>query len=342
MGDILSQSEVNSLLSGLTGEDVESDVTMDFGTDTEEEDYDESVAPYDFSSQDRVIRGRMPTLEIITERFSRMFRANLSAMIRRVVDIEVASVDMVKFAEFHNSLPVPSSIHIFRMEPLRGHKILVFESQLAYNLIESYFGGQTLGHMKIEGREFTNIETRIVEKMVHTALKDLDEAWKPIYKINPNYIRSEVNPKFAAIVLPTDLVVVIRFALDIEGIGGFMILCIPYASIESIRNLLYASVQTDESEGDDSIWKNKLHKSTMDLSVDLTIELGSTKITTEKLMSLEVGDVIVLDQSPSEPFVGKVGKIPKFLGIAGIRQGNKSFRIDSRVTPKQKKKMAIK
>jgi len=330
VGDILSQDEVDNLLRGLTGGDIE--------TTTEEvEEIEDDVLAYDFTSQDRIIRGRMPTLEIITERFSRMFRANLSSMIRKVVDIEVASVDMVKFAEFHNSLPVPSSLHIFRMEPLRGYEILVFESQLAYNLIECYFGGQSIGHMKIEGREFTLIENKIIEKMVRIALEDLAEAWKPIYKINTNYVRSEVNPKFAAIVLPTDLVIVIRFALDLEGVGGFMILCIPYASVETIRNILYASFQTDEVEQTDARWKDRLRKRVTELQVNLTVELGTTQITTEKLMHLEVGDVLLLDKGPADLLTAKIGGVKKFEGKPGIKQGNKSFMIEKRIIKEKEK-----
>jgi len=334
MGDILSQDEVDNLLRGLTGGELETNNIMDI--DDHEEIEEDDVLAYDFTSQDRIIRGRMPTLEIITERFSRMFRSNLSSMIRKVVDIEVASVDMVKFAEFHNSLPVPSSLHIFRMEPLRGYEIFVFESQLAYNLIECYFGGQSIGHMKIEGREFTLIENKIIEKMVKIALKDLAEAWKPIYKINTMYVRSEVNPKFAAIVLPTDLVIVIRFALDLEGVGGFMILCIPYASVETIRNLLYASFQTDEVDEGDSLWKRRLRESVMDLEVDFVVELGTTQITTERLMHLEVGDVLLLDKGPADFLLSKIGGKAKFDGRPGIKQGNRSYMIERRIENEKK------
>ncbi|CAN2039382.1 flagellar motor switch protein FliM [Candidatus Magnetomoraceae bacterium gMMP-15] len=328
MGDILSQDEVDNLLKGLTSGDIE--------TTVEESEEAEDVLSYDFTSQDRIIRGRMPTLEIITERFSRMFRANLSSMIRKVVDIEVASVDMVKFAEFHNSLPVPSSLHIFRMEPLRGYEIFVLESQLAFNLIECYFGGHNIGNLKVEGREFTLIESKIIEKMVKIALNDLLEAWKPIYKIKTNYVRSEINPKFAAIVLPTDLVIVIRFALDLEGVGGFMILCIPYASVETIRNVLYASFQTDEVEAVDSLWKDRLKTSAMDLSVDMVVELGNTYINTERLMHLEEGDVLLLDKGPADLLIGKIGGVSKFMGHPGVRQGNKSFKIEKRYDEEKK------
>ena len=239
MGDILSQNEVDSLLSGLSEGKVEteSDVAPDA----------EGVRTYDFTGQERVIRGRMPTFEVINERFSREIRSSISSLLHTTIDVATETMETMKFAEFGRSLPVPTSLHVFRMEPFRGYVLLVFESQLVFNLIDTFFGGQGMGNAKVEGREFTAIEDVMIKKVVTACLKDLESAWSPVEKIEAVYVRSEVNPQFATIVPPTDLVIVVKYEVELEQSTGNISLCIPYAMIEPIRNILSSGFQSPGS-----------------------------------------------------------------------------------------------
>ncbi len=242
MSQVLSQEEVDALLRGVTDGEIETEV---------EYVADESgIVPYDLTSQERIIRGRMPTLDIINQRFSRLFRNSLSSALRKVLDISAVSTDTVKFGEFVKSLPVPASLHIFKIEPLRGFALLVAESKLVFALVDTFFGGSGEAKMKIEGRDFTTIEQRMIKKVVLMVLADLEAAWKPVHNIKMTYVRSEVNPQFAAIVPPTDVVVVIMFEVELDSVNGTLTVCLPYSTIEPIIGKLRAGFQSDQLEVD--------------------------------------------------------------------------------------------
>ncbi|MBW1697454.1 MAG: flagellar motor switch protein FliM [Deltaproteobacteria bacterium] len=323
MGDILTQQEVDSLLSGLSEGKVEAE------TDVPTEPV-EGVRPYDFIGQEKVIRGRMPTFEVINERFTREIRSSISNLLHTTIDIATESMETVKFSEFGRSLPVPTSLHVFRMEPLRGHVLLVLESQLVFNLIDTFFGGNGDGKAKVEGREFTAIEEVMIHKVVNACLKGLETAWAPVEKIEAVYVRSEVNPQFAAIVPPTDLVIVVKFEVELEQSTGIISLCLPYAMIEPIRNKLASGFQSDAMEVD-HVWQRRVKEIILDSRVDLTVLLGSTEITGERLIHLKVGDVIQLDQSADETLVAMVEGVPKLKGYAGIQRGFQAFKVEEKI-----------
>ena len=324
MSKVLSQEEVDSLLRGMSDGDieVETDVAID----------DSGVIPYDLTNQDRIIRGRMPTLEIINDRFARLFRTTISSTLRKVVDVSTTSVDMIKFGEFMRSLPVPTSLHIFKMEPLRGHAILVIESRLVFNLVDSFFGGDGQSDVKIEGRDFTAIELRLTRKVVMLALGDMQRAWAPVHELQMDYARAEINPQFASIVPPTDLVVVIKFELEMEHNSGNITVCIPYSTIEPIRGKLYAGFQSDQLEVD-HVWMERFRKRLHEAELEMRVVLGTTEIRGKDLLNLEVGDVIQLDQDVTVPLLGVVQGIPKFKGVPGLRAGSKAFQVTEFITP---------
>ena len=326
MSEILSQEEVDSLLSGLSAGKVE--IEPD---EPDEERGDISL--YDFTSQDKVIRGRMPTLDIINERFAREVRASMSNLLHTTVDISSESLDTLKFSEFGRSLPVPTSLHVFRMEPLRGHALVVLESQLVFNLIDTFFGGKGTGKARIEGREFTSIEEVMVRKVVLACLKDLETAWAPVEPVKTTLVRSEVNPQFAAIVLPTDLVIVTRFEVELEQSAGTLIVCLPYAMIEPLRGKLSAGFQA-ETEDIDLAWQNRLKEIILESTVHLKVILGSTEITGERLIHLKAGDVIQLDQDADESLLGLIENIPKLKGMAGIQRGFQAYKIIKKLVTK--------
>ena len=274
MNQILSQDEVDALLQGVTGGEIDSPLG---GADEEESSDDGGIVPYDLTSQERIIRGRMPTLEIIHQRFSRTFRSAISAMLRRVVDVALVSTDMIKFGEFLKTLPVPTSLHIFKMEPLRGFALVVLETKLVFALVDVLFGGTARTQVKVEGRDFTPIETYIIKRIVLKLLEDLHTAWRPVHELNIEYSRSEVNPQFAGIVPPSDLVVVVTFEMEIEDQQGNLSFCIPYSMIEPIRAKLHAGFQSDRLEVDHA-WLNRLQERIMGAEVSLVSTLGKAKI----------------------------------------------------------------
>lgn len=318
MSKILSQDEVDALLTGISKGDVP--------TGTAEPKVSGEIAPYDFTSQDRIIRGRMPTLEIINQRFVRTFRTTLSTQLRKVVDISAASTAIVKFGEFLKTMFVPTSLHIFRMDPIRGQALLVLESNLVFSLIEAFLGGKGMKGIKIEGRDFTNIENRIIRKVVDAALADYEKAWNPVYSVSIRFSRSEVNPQFVGVVPTTDLVVVISFEVEMEASAGKLIVCIPYGCLEPIRNLLQAGFQSGQPEVD-LAWMERFRDRIIETPVNITAELGRTRIKGKDVLALEVGDVLLLDRNATGELDVRVEGVLKFRGYPGVFKGNRAIKI---------------
>ncbi len=323
MSEILSQDEVDSLLAGLDSGDVETETEVP-------EPEPEGITTYDFTSQDKVVRARMPTFDVINERLSREIRASMSTLLRTNVDVSVNPLDTLKFSEFVRSLPVPTSLHVFRMEPLRGHGLVILDSQLVYNLIDSFFGGAGLGAARVEGREFTAIEEVMIKKVVVACLKNVETAWLPIESVKTSLIRSEMNPQFAAIVLPTDLVIVTRFEIELEQAAGTLVICLPYSMIEPLRAKLASGFQA-ETEEIDLTWRKRLEEIILSSMIELRIQLGTTEISGERLIYMQEGDVIQLDSDAKDMLTGYIGKLPKLRGYAGVRRGMQAFRIEEKI-----------
>ena len=270
----------------------------------------------------------MPTLDIINDRFAKIHRIWLSGALRRMLDINVCQAEMIKFGEFIRTLPVPTSLHILKMEPLRGHVLFMIESRLIFNLVDCFFGGTGKGSYKIEGRDFTSIEYRVINKVVKQVLQDLDQAWQPISAVSFGFVRSEVNPQFATIIPPTDVVIVVRFELEMDRMMGRMALVLPYSTIEPIRSKLYASFQSDQLEVD-AEWIVRLRKLLHDVPVELSVELGSTFLKGEELMNMEIGDIIMLDSDANMPLLAKVEGVPKLRVTPGICRGYMACQVQS-------------
>jgi flagellar motor switch protein FliM len=320
MEKILSQDEVDALLRGLSDGDIE--------TTQETAPVQEDIRSFDLANQDKIVRGRMPTLDIINDRFAKIHRIWLSGALRRMLDINVCQAEMIKFGEFIRTLPVPTSLHILKMEPLRGHVLFMIESRLIFNLVDCFFGGTGKGSYKIEGRDFTSIEYRVINKVVKQVLQDLDQAWQPISAVTFGFVRSEVNPQFATIIPPTDVVIVVRFELEMDRMMGRMALVLPYSTIEPIRSKLYASFQSDQLEVD-AEWIVRLRKLLHDVPVELSVELGSTFLKGEDLMHMEIGDIIMLDSDANMPISAKVEGVPKLRVTPGICRGYMACQVQS-------------
>ena len=317
MSKILEQDEVDALLRGLSGGDVE--------TESDLPDDDTGVVSFDLANQDRIIRGRMPVLEIVNDRFARLATNALANTMRKRVDINPISIDMSKFGDFMRSLPVPTSISIFKMDPLRGNAILVVDSRLVFALVESFFGGSG-SQPKVEGRDFTPIEQAIVDRVVKIALANMEDSWKPVHEVHIEMVRSEVNPQFAAIVPPSDVVIVVTFEVELENAIGSLICCLPYATMEPIRSKLHASFQSERLEVD-HVWMNRFKERLMETPVEMLVRMGRTTITGRQLLDLELGDIMLLDTDEDDLLEAEVEGVRKFHGLPGRVKGNKAFKV---------------
>ena len=223
-----------------------------------------------------------------------------SSALRKVIDVSSFSVDMIKFGEFMRSLPVPTSLHIFKAEPLRGHGIMVIETKLVFNLVDNFFGGSGRSFIKIEGRDFTAIENQLINKVIQMALKDMEKAWTPVHPLSLSFVRSETNPQFASVVPPTEVVIVIKFEVELEQSVGTLIICLPYSTIEPIRSKLYAGFQSDQLEVDHA-WIDRFIAQVRQAEVEITVELGHATMSANELLHLKEGDVVLLNRDYMDP-----------------------------------------
>ncbi len=322
MSQVLSQDEIDALLQGVGGGEVE--------TETDQPLDDGEFQSYDLTSQERIIRGRMPTLEIINQRFARTFRTSLSTLLHKVIDVTPLVSDMMKFGEFLKTIPVPASIHLFKMEPLRGMALVIVESKLVFSLIDMFFGGGGRDTVKVEGRDFTAIEERVVRKVVEASLVCMEDAWSPIEDIRFSFVRSEINPQFVTIVPSSDVVILSTFTLEMEEFSGSITVCIPYSLVEPLRNKLYTGFQSERLEVDVT-WLRRLVNRLVTAEVDISANLGTTEITSRQLLDMKVGDVIPLRQDSTELMKVYVEQCFKYRAIAGTSKGSKAVMLKQRV-----------
>lgn len=339
MNQVLSQSEVDALLNavsegsleagaagaaggaGGTGDGPSGGGVWGAGQAPEVE-----YTPYDLTNQDRVIRGRMPTLDIIYERFVRLFRMSLSNSLRKIATISIISTDLLKFGEFVNTLPIPSCMCIMRFESLHGPALLVFESKLAYALVDSFLGGTDRPFTKIEGKEFTRIELSIMRKVMEMAVHDLEEAWAPVHKTDISFVRTEVNPQFVGVVPPSDVIISTVFEVELENASGTIALVMAYSTIEPIKNKLNASFQTESDHGDRE-WTSKIEQHLQNAQASVVVNLGTADISVGDLVNLNVGDVIPLKQDADGELDLLVEGVPKYKCIFGVSRGNRAVQV---------------
>ncbi len=318
MNQVLTQDEINALLRGLTDGDIE--------TDEFDSQQVEGIRKYDLASQERIIRGRMPTMELIHDRFARSFRTQLSKFLGRSCFINVGGIEIVKFGLFMKKLPLPSSLHIYRMPPLQGYALLVVSTPLVFAIVDSLFGGNGTGKVKIEGREYTAIETRLIGKVVMMALEVLKDAWAPIHPVDFVYVRSEFNPLAIAIVPPTDVVIIVTIEVELEQESTTITFCTPYSTIEPLRQKLSTGFQSTRLEVDRTIIQ-RMERNVRGTNINLSVELGNGTISTRDALELKVGDIIPLEQCPSEEALIKVEGVPKYRGFVGSSKGNRAVRM---------------
>ena len=331
MSDLLSQAEIDALLNGMGGGD------LDLGGDEDGEDaavYSEEVVEemkergvvrsYDLVHQERIVRGRMPTLEMINERFARMLRVSLFQFLRRSAEIYISGIQIKKFSEFTQGLLVPTSLSVIRVNPLRGKALIVMDPSLIFTAVDNYFGGGGFfENAPSEGKEFTNTEMRIVALIVDLIFKDQREAWKPVLGLDFEYLSSEINPRFANIIEPTELIVVSTVHVDLEGGGGDIHIALPYSMLEPIRDLL--DVINNNNDDVDENWYDSLYHEVMRVGIPINSLLVQKNMSIRSVLQLKKGDVIPIEMPE---FVAlNAANVPIFKGKVGVSDGNYAIQI---------------
>jgi flagellar motor switch protein FliM len=313
--DILSQEEVDALLRGVSGETDQAPVEQESA----------GVRLYDIGRQERIVRGRMPTLELVNERFARLLRIGLYNFMRKSAEISVGPVRVLKFSEFVRNLVVPTNLNRVQVTPLRGMALMVFEPTLVFQVVDSLFGGHGRFHTRVEGRDFTQTEMRVVQRLLKVVFEEYAKSWKPIVALDFEYVRSEMNTQFANIATPTEVVVATSFGIDLGAGGGDFHLCMPYAMLEPIREVIYSSIQADRAEADDR-WVSLMSDQVYAAQVELVANLAHADVTIGQLMALQTGDVISLDLP--DVVIGEVDGVPVVEGKYGVRNGQYALKVE--------------
>ena len=312
--DLLSQDEIDALLHGVDDGAIDTDIESEPG----------AIKSYDLTSQDRIVRGRMPTLEMINERFARYTRISMFNLMRRSADVAVGGVQVMKFGEYVHSLYVPTSLNLVKMKPLRGTALFILDAKLVFKLVDNFFGGDGR-HAKIEGREFTPTELRVVRMVLDQAFVDLKEAWQAVHDVQFEYVNSEVNPALANIVSPSEVVVVSTFHIELDGGGGDLHVTFPYSMIEPLREVLDSGVQSDVDEHDER-WVRALREEITGVKVPLSATVVKTQLKLKDLLSMQAGDVIPVEMP--DHMVLCANGVPTFKSKLGAVKGNSEMAED--------------
>ncbi|MFA5172313.1 MAG: flagellar motor switch protein FliM [Sulfuriferula sp.] len=329
--NFLSQDEVDALLKGVTGEPDDVEVAEDTS----------GVRPYNLATQERIVRGRMPTLEIINERFARLFRIGLFGFMRRTAEISVGPVKVSKYSEFIRNLVVPTNLNLVQVKPLRGTALIVFEPTLVFMIIDNLFGSDGRFHTRVEGRDFTQTEQRIIQRILNIFFENYEKSWSHIYNIEFEYMRSEMNTQFANIATPNEVVVTTTFSVEIGPMHGDIHVCMPYSMVEPIRDLLTSTLQ-GETMDVDKRWTKMMTQQIQTAEIELVANMGSADTTLGNVLNMQVGDIIPL--KIPDTILATVDNVPVMECKYGTRNGQFALRVEKLIaystedTPKGEKK----
>jgi flagellar motor switch protein FliM len=325
--EFLSQDEVDALLKGVTGEADEPEVSSQ---------NDGGVHAYNLGTQERIVRGRMPTLELINERFARYLRIGLFNYMHRTAEVSVGPIRVQKYSEFIRNLVVPTNLNLVLAKPLRGTSLFVFDPNLVFLVVDNMFGSDGRFHTRVEGREFTGTEQRIIQGLLNVVFTEYTRAWRPVYDISFEYIRSEMNSQFANIATPSEIVVSTTFSLEFGGTMADMYICFPYSMLEPIRDLLYSAMQSDQLSTDQH-WIKMLRKQLKGAEVEVVATLGTATVTLGEILKLKAGDVIPLEVP--EKILASINDIPVLECMYGQQGGQYALKINRFVAQGDEEKM---
>lgn len=314
--DFLSQEEVDALLKGVTGEADES---------VPQDENASGIRPYDLATQERIVRGRMPTLDLIHERFVRNLRLGLFNYMHRNAEISAGQIRVQKYSEFVRNLVVPTNLNLVQVKPLRGTSLFIFDPNLVFLVVDNMFGGDGRFHTRVEGRDFTPTEQRIIQGLLRVVFSEYESAWKPVHELKFEHMRSEMNSQFANIATPTEVVVAVTFSLEIGGSAGDMHLCFPYSMLEPIRETLYSTLQGDQLTSDRR-WISLLTKELQGAEIELVAKLGTARLTLREILNMKPGDVIPI--SIGETIQAEVENVPVVACRYGIQNGRYALKVE--------------
>ena len=313
--NFLSQEEVDALLKGVNGDKDEISAPEDTS----------GVRTYNLATQERIVRGRMPTLEIINERFARLLRIGLFNFLRRSAEVSVGSVRVSKYSEFIRNLVVPTNLNLIHMKPLRGTALMVLDPGLVFLLVDNLFGGDGRFHTRVEGRDFTQTEQRIILRILDIVFEAYGKSWEPVYPIEFEYIRSEMNTQFANIATPNEVVVSSTFTIELGPVSGQIHFCMPYSMIEPIRDALTSSIQGEALEVDKR-WIRLMTQQIQVAEVELVAELGHGKANFDDILNMKVGDVIPI--SVPDTIQATVDGVPVMECTYGVANGQYALKVE--------------
>ena len=317
--NFLSQEEVDALLKGVTGDQ----------DDAQSQEDTSGVRPYNLATQERIVRGRMPTLEIINERFARLLRIGLFNFLRRSAEVSVGTVKVSKYSEFIRNLVVPTNLNLTHMKPLRGTSLFVLDPGLVFLLVDNLFGGDGRFHTRVEGRDFTQTEQRIIQRILEIIFETYEKSWEPVYPVKFEYIRSEMNTQFANIATPNEVVVSTTFTIELGPVSGEMHLCMPYSMIEPIRDILTSSLQGETLEIDKR-WVRLMTQQIQIAEVEIVADIGTTKVTLGDILNMKEGDIIPL--SIPDIISAKVDGTPVMECKYGVFNGQYALRVEKLIS----------
>ena len=321
--EVLSQDEVDALLKGVNGDD-----EVEAAPESTE-----GVRPYNLAKQERIVRGRMPTLEVINDRFARLLRVGLFNFMRKSPEISVGPVKVTKYGEFVRNLVVPTNLNIVQTKPLRGNSLMIFDPTLVFTVVDNMFGGDSRFHTRVEGRDFTPTEQRIIQRMLAVVLECYNKAWQPVFPLAMEYLRSEMHTQFATIATPSEIVVTSTFAIELGSAGGEIHVVTPYSTLEPIRDQLYSTTQGDSAEPDNR-WMQMLSRQVQHAEVELTAHLARAPITLAQVLGMRRGDVIGMDIKPT--LTAEVDGVPIFECRYGVLNGQYAIKVEKIIAVSQK------
>jgi len=307
--EVLKKEEIDALIGDEKGEESEDKSTP---------------KSFDFTAQDKIVRGRMPTLEMIGDRFIRNFKLSLYHMMRKTAEITSHPIKIVKFSEYVNTFGKPTSFNIVQVEPLRGNALFVMDGQLVFSLVESFFGGDGKVQKELEEREFTPAEFRISKKFLDIIFEDLTDAWDPIYPVKFEFINAEMNPGLAKIVSPNELVIVTSFNIELDTGAGEFHVALPYSMIEPIRETLDAGVQSDLDKGDER-WVEAIKAQVVNAQVSLSCIMQEVKVSLNDIVKLNKGDIIPIEMPEKTKLMAE--NVPVFEAKFGVHDGKYAVQI---------------
>jgi flagellar motor switch protein FliM len=324
LNKLLSQDEVDALLKGIDTGDIEADESP--------EGRGRDLDAYDWTSQGSNIMSTMPLLDVVNTRYSQRFRNALSSVLRKMVDISSDPIETTKFKDFQKSLPIPTSMHLFKIEPLRGMGILVIESRLVFSLVEALFGGTGQGETHIAGRDFTPIENKIVEKVVQVALVSFMESWQDVHPIKTEFVRSESNPLVVNMISGEEVLMSSHFEVELKRPLGSMTICLPVSSFQPIRHKLAGGYREEEDDVD-QLWVSQLTDRLLRTELEMGVTLGRAELSVRELLNLKKGDIVLLENNYKHPIRASIGGIPKYEGFVGRYNNKKVFKVEQPIRP---------